>query len=113
VRAKATGNYLHSIPKAHLGEQMKLILCPYCGDVFSLRFTMKSCGCGHSWGLYHKDGWHATIGRHAIPVGFINTSFRNAVLNQPQTGEGERFTAFVIPKECESIEVSDSDEEKD
>jgi hypothetical protein len=36
-------------------------------------------------------------------LGFANNSLENAIKNQPQSGIGELFTAFVIPKQCSTF----------
>lgn len=83
---------------------MKLILCRRCLDVLRLRFDKRECACGASWGVYNDD-LNATIGGQAIPLGFANSSFVAAVQDQPESGLGRRFEAFVIPKQCPTIEV--------
>lgn len=86
---------------------MKLIFCPECSDVFKLRANeVKSCACGKSKGMYEEDGLHAIINEIAIPIGFANSSFANAIRNRKIKAEfGERFKAFVIPVFCNTIEV--------
>lgn len=85
---------------------MKLIFCPHCGDIVKLRSeSWRSCYCGESYGVYHNDGLHASIAGGALPIGFDNFTFVDAVMNQPTRGMGARFTAFVIPKECDTVEV--------
>ncbi len=84
---------------------MKLIYCIKCGDVVALRRQERSCFCGKSKGLYGPDGLHATISGPAIPLGFTNQSFRHALMNQPETGLGKEFTAFVIQKVCDTVEI--------
>lgn len=85
---------------------MKLILCRKCGDVFSLRVEEeRSCFCGLSKGKYHSDGLHAEIhGKHALPLGFNNSSLVRAIHNRPKSGSGERFDSFVIPHKCPTID---------
>lgn len=84
---------------------MKLILCSYCYDVVSLLSKSRTCDCGGSWGRYLEDNLHAEIGGGAVPLGFSNPDFRRAVRNQPESGEGEYFTAFVIPRVCDTVRV--------
>ena len=83
---------------------MKLILCPLCQDVVRLRSELRRCECGTCWGRY-LDDLKAEISEKAIPLGFNNTALRNAVMNQPQKGQGKGFGAFVIPKECSTVKV--------
>lgn len=86
---------------------MKLIYCVTCSSIFSLSVkNKKSCDCGKSWGQYKIDGLHAEYGGNAIPLGFVNSSFRKALFNQPKNGMGFDFTAFVIPSECDTFKVS-------
>lgn len=97
---------------------MKLIVCPLCQDVRklirSLRDTCEcekcvgrvktECDCGSSWGYYKEDGLHAVIGGDAIPLGFTNRSFLEAIWYRPTSGMGSRFDAFVIPIYCDTVE---------
>lgn len=86
---------------------MKLILCTFCGDVYSLKRELKQCGCGRTWGKYKRDGLHAQFsGDWATPLGFANNSLNDAVHNQPPAGssKGREFTAFVIQEECPTFE---------
>jgi len=81
---------------------MKLILCPKCNDLFRLTHEFCKCECGASAGNY-TDNLNAVTYGKAIPIGFLNHSFVQAVLNQPESGMGKEFTAFVIPKSCPTI----------
>ena len=58
---------------------MKLLYCPNCNDVFSLSNEEKICTCGQCFGWYEDDGLNATISYCAIPLGFHNSSFLNAL----------------------------------
>jgi len=50
-------------------------------------------------------------GDDAVPIGFANGSLVEALRNQPEAGMGKVFTAFVIPKECETfVKVDKIDE---
>ena len=79
---------------------MKLLLCLKCDHIFSLDFQERTCNCNATKGRYinHQDATYS--GDFAVPLGFANSSLSNAIKNQPQTGLGEVFTAFVIPKQC-------------
>lgn len=79
---------------------MKLIYCPHCHDVRKLGYTLTTCECGRSFGKYDKDGLNAMYSGEAVPIGFANQSFIGAFLDQPESGQGRHFEAFVIPKEC-------------
>jgi len=85
---------------------MKLIYCKYCDDVFKLGYKTKTCKCGRCYGKY-VDEANAIINSDAIPVGLANTSFQYALAAQPEEGQGTKFTAFVIPKECSTIKIKD------
>ena len=79
---------------------MKLIYCSHCDDVRKLSYTLTTCECGRSFGKYDKDGLNAMYSGEAVPIGFANQSFMDAFLDQPESGQGQRFEAFVIPKKC-------------
>ena len=82
---------------------MKLVLCKECQDVFKLASQKRNCECGKSSGRYLEDGLHATYHGPCVPIGFENNSLRDAIINQPKEGQGKCFTAFVIPKECDTM----------
>jgi hypothetical protein len=42
-------------------------------------------------------------GEHAVTLGFANVSLGRAILNQPESGKGREFKAFVIPKVCPTM----------
>ena len=88
---------------------MKLVLCLECQDVFKLAVgRTRSCTCGKCSGRYLEDRYHAEIsGESAIPIGFNNKSLVAALRKQPNEGMGQRFEAFVIPKECATILVKE------
>lgn len=77
---------------------MKLLMCPECADIFNLQRHVKTCSCGKARGQYTDD--LNAIYSGGIPLGFANSSFVEAVRNQPQAGLGKVFTAFVIPVDC-------------
>lgn len=87
---------------------MKLLYCLACSQVFSLTQDERSCDCGDTRGAYldHLNAWYA--GENAIPLGFANGSFVAAMRAQSDGLDpeefGTRFTAFVIPKKCDSFE---------
>lgn len=86
---------------------MKLLYCNNCQDVFRLYKTTSTCLCSDSGGHYKTDGLNAIYYGPAVPLGFTNTSFVDAIRNQPEWGKGEPFTAFVIPKVCPTMELVD------
>lgn len=84
---------------------MKLILCKKCQDVVRLiQEEERTCKCGSCSGKYEDDLHAYYKGEHAVPMGFANSTLVNAVVNQPESGMGSNFTAFIIPKECPTFE---------
>lgn len=79
---------------------MKLILCPVCHDIVRLTHKKRYCVCNSSWGYYEDDGLNAVYGGSSKPLGLLNKSLYQALMNQPEEGAGECFEAFVIPKSC-------------
>jgi hypothetical protein len=45
----------------------------------------------------------AVISQEAIPLGFNNRSFSEALHKRPVEGEGYDFNAFTIPEECTTV----------
>jgi hypothetical protein len=84
---------------------MKLFFCPKCHDIIKLTFSLRYCVCGECHGMYEKDGLHARISANAVPLGFANSSFVEALKKRPKDGWGQRFEAFVIPEKCDTVEV--------
>lgn len=77
-------------------------------DAFNLKMDEKRCSCGKTRGKY-LDEIQAVFSGPAIPLGFANSSLIKAVKNQPLEGQGEAFTAFVIPKKCDTFVKVDED----
>ena len=92
---------------------MKLLFCSKCQDVRKLQYRRVFCECGKSWGNYFEDGLNAYIGGEAVPLGFDNGSFKQALRNQPKRAPGKRFEAFVIQTECDTVIVEDGDDRID
>lgn len=82
---------------------MKFILCKACGDVVRGIEKKRTCLCKKSWIKYIDELNAEYSGEHAIPLGFDNSSLRDAVKAQPTAGWGTRFDAFVIAKECDTF----------
>jgi hypothetical protein len=86
---------------------MKLLFCPECKDVVSLRpggmDSNRNCWCGASWGYYLEDDLTGILGGQAIPLGFANSSFLWALKHRYKSGPGYKFEAFVIARECNTI----------
>lgn len=79
---------------------MKLLLCLHCNDIFNLDYHIKACTCDKTKGKYIDIRNAIYIGDKAVPLGFDNYNLAHAITCQPERGLGERFTAFVIPKNC-------------
>ena len=86
---------------------MKLLYCNTCRDIVKLSRTTRTCQCGATGGHYKQDGLNAIYYGPAIPLGFANSSFRDARDNQPEFGMGTVYNAFVIPKVCPTMEHVD------
>lgn len=85
---------------------MKLLYCKLCGDIVRLRGELRRCECGASTGRY-TGVLQAEISGSAIPLGFNNLDFFLALEERPEQGLGKKFTAFIIPKECATVERID------
>lgn len=83
---------------------MKLLLCKKCQDVIRLIDIKRTCKCGSCGGRYIDDVNAIYFGIVATPIGFANNTLLDAIRKQPNSGMGENFTAFVIPKLCPSYE---------
>ncbi|RLI38909.1 hypothetical protein DRO66_00365 [Candidatus Bathyarchaeota archaeon] len=80
---------------------MKLIFCKSCHDVVKLIIGVKrSCKCGKCSGLYIDKLNAEYEGDDVMPLGFNNFSLKDALNDQPKSGQGMRFDAFVIPEIC-------------
>ena len=88
---------------------MKLLHCNTCRDIVKLSRTTRTCQCGATGGHYREDGLNAIYYGPAIPLGFANGSFHEALDNQPEFGMGTVYNAFVIPKVCPTMELVDSE----
>ena len=84
---------------------MKLIYCPFCTDVVRLNKKLRKCECGKCSGKYEDDGLNATISEDAVPIGFSNKGFKEALKANPDAELGKRFEAFVISKDATTIKV--------
>jgi len=86
---------------------MKLVMCLECEDVVRLfPETPRWCQCKAVGGVY-VDGVNAKVwGERAYVIGFLNSSLARAIKHRPdRADQGERFEAFVIPRESESIQM--------
>jgi len=84
---------------------MKLLLCLSCQDIIRLPINRKerSCQCGKVKGRYLDQLNAEYSGESAYPIGFNNYSLAAAISTQPEKGEGKRFEAFIVPKECSTF----------
>lgn len=82
---------------------MKLLYCKECDDIILLTPEIRECRCKRCAGFY-RDEINAVYSGPGVCLGFTNVSFINAVKNQPDTGMGKDFVAFVIPKEVDTID---------
>lgn len=79
---------------------MKLLYCRQCHDVFALARESRACRCGATAGRYVDDLNATYAGPNAVPLGFANPSFFDALAQQPAAGWGRPFEAFVVPVVC-------------
>ncbi|HWY34505.1 MAG TPA: hypothetical protein VNX68_07655 [Nitrosopumilaceae archaeon] len=84
---------------------MKLLYCLSCQDVVRpLIGEERSCKCGLHTIIGQHDGITVSYtGERCVIFGIHNTSFTQAVLNQPISGQGKDFTAFVLPIKCSTV----------
>ena len=85
---------------------MKLIFCTSCHDIVKLHSEPRTCLCGKSGGRY-VDELNAEIKGHAVPLGISNVTLVAALVCRPPSGMGERFDAFVIPHQCDTVKKTD------
>lgn len=87
---------------------MKLLLCKSCQDVIRLiPNEVRSCKCGNCSGKYINGIDAVYTGENAVPLGFANSTLVSSIRNQPQSGMGSNFTAFVIPVICPTFKKVD------
>jgi len=84
-------------------ETMKMLYCPDCNDIFNLSRNTKSCTCNKVGGRYLDDVIAEYWGHNAIPLGFTNNSFKEALIKQPNDGLGSRYESFIIAKNCNTM----------
>lgn len=65
---------------------MKLLFCLRCGDIFNLKLkTVKKCSCQQTQGVY-LDYLNAVYLGPCTPIGFANSTFNDAMIEQPENG---------------------------
>ena len=89
---------------------MKLLFCNTCEDIVKLSKTTSTCRCGATGGHYKQDGVNAVYYGPAVALGFANSTFIDAISNQPEYGMGIDYKAFVIPKVCSTMVHIDIDD---
>ena len=104
VGTESHGTNVHVASKE---KDMKLLYCNNCRDIVKLYRTTRTCHCGATGGHYKSDGLNAIYYGPAIPLGFANGSFHEALGNQPEFGMGTDYKAFVIPIVCPTMELVD------
>lgn len=58
---------------------MKLLFCPNCHDLFTLRFEVKSCECGQVRGRYDPNGETAVVNGKGVSIAMGTGSFIRAI----------------------------------
>jgi hypothetical protein len=102
-----------------MDEQVKLLVCRSCTDVFSLRHKERTCSCGLCGGRYVDDleaeVWGPDDGFWVL--GFENSSLSRAIRDQITLGDrvevmggvygdqvkGREFNAFIIPESARTV----------
>ena len=82
---------------------MKLAYCLKCYDVFKLIKNVRACKCGESSGVLKPDLKTVQINGPLKVLGVDDSSFYSAINNQPDSGKGLEFKAFVLPKENRAV----------
>ena len=97
---------------------MKLMYCAKCGDIRSLDKELRKCKCGSSSGRYINNLDAEVSGADCYVLGFANSSFEHALVQQMALGDskekyssgpykglsvGRQFTAFIIPNDATSV----------
>lgn len=63
---------------------MKLLYCPYCGDVFQLRLgKLRTCECGKVKGRYINNS-EAEVNKEAISLAIGNGGLMKAIVKMQQ-----------------------------
>ena len=87
---------------------MKLLLCTKCQDIVRLFKKRRRCKCGRVAGLYTDDDNVIYMGDKAIPISIDNTSLLQAIIEQPNEGEGKDFQATIPPINCTTFQKYES-----
>ncbi len=93
---------------------MKVFLCKTCQDIVRpYPDEIRSCHCRNIQVQCDGEVKVKVLTKNrnnVVPIGLHNTTFREAVLRQPEVGWGVNFTAFVIPKNVMSITYESPEE---
>ena len=81
----------------------KIIYCPTCQDLKTLRKKVTRCVCGKAMGRM-IDHNNAEINEYAVPIGLSTKTFQFAIQNRPSDGLGTPFTAFVMAEVNKNIQ---------
>lgn len=81
---------------------MKLIYCNKCGDIYNLDYTIKSCSCGATKGVYIDRENILYGGDSATILGIDNNALKVAVENQRLEGYAVRFDSYTCSVFCHS-----------
>ena len=81
---------------------MKLLHCSRCQDIFSMTFSLKTCSCGKTSGVYIDALNVVYAGKYAICLGIDNQALDIAISKQSVDGEGVKFESYVVPSWCSS-----------
>jgi hypothetical protein len=89
---------------------MKLLMCPKCSTVRSIRLERTTCDCGQVVAQYDPNRLTCKWNGQGELLGFTNSSFIGALREQRFSGDrkdglGYTFTAFVIPHSAQSIVI--------
>lgn len=87
---------------------MKLLYCKNCEDLYRLFPTedFRFCRCGKTGGRYINDLDAVYFEKETdivVPLGLENNDFHFAINHQRYEGQGNQFTAFVIPMVCKTF----------
>jgi len=81
---------------------MKMIYCNFCGDIYNVDKTIKTCSCGKTKALYINDENIIYGGDEALCLGLDNNTFEIAKYKQVLDGFATRFDSYVCAYFTES-----------
>lgn len=83
---------------------MKLVFCPACNDIISLRFReVRTCACGAVGGV-NVDTKHVVISAEAIPIDIDEKSLGMALRHRPvDVKGGYPFNASTVSEDCTTM----------